>query len=62
MSANYGTHRVVPGAHYGTRDWLAQRVTAVLMTLFTLIGGGCFLLGSLLMWPECMPGTRRKGT
>ena len=37
MSANYGTHRVVPGAHYGTRDWLAQRVTAVLMTLFTLI-------------------------
>ena len=34
----------------------------MLATLFTLIGGGCFLLGSLLMWPECMPGTRRKGT
>jgi len=25
------------GAHYGLRDWLAQRVTAVLMALFTLV-------------------------
>lgn len=37
MSANYGTKRVVTGAHHGARDWLAQRVTAVLMVLFTLI-------------------------
>lgn len=37
MPANYGTKRVVSGAHYGTRDWLAQRVTAVLMTALTLI-------------------------
>ncbi|MBU0589635.1 MAG: succinate dehydrogenase, hydrophobic membrane anchor protein [Gammaproteobacteria bacterium] len=37
MSTNYGTHRSVVGAHYGLRDWLAQRVTAVLMALFTLI-------------------------
>jgi hypothetical protein len=29
--------RVVVGAHYGLRDWLAQRVTAVLMALFTVI-------------------------
>jgi hypothetical protein len=29
--------RTVVGAHYGTRDWLAQRVTAVLMALFTLV-------------------------
>ena len=29
--------RVITGAHYGTRDWLAQRVTAVLMALFTLV-------------------------
>lgn len=27
----------VTGAHYGLKDWLAQRVTAVLMTLY-LIG------------------------
>jgi len=36
MSVNYGSKRVVVGAHYGLRDWLSQRVTAVLMALFTL--------------------------
>jgi succinate dehydrogenase / fumarate reductase, membrane anchor subunit len=33
---NHGSRRVVVGAHYGLRDWLSQRVTAVLMVLFTL--------------------------
>jgi succinate dehydrogenase / fumarate reductase membrane anchor subunit len=33
----YGSQRTVVGAHYGMRDWLSQRVTAVLMALFTLI-------------------------
>ena len=37
MAANYGTKRIVVGAHYGLRDWLAQRITAALMALFTLI-------------------------
>jgi len=37
MSVNYGSKRVVVGASYGMRDWLSQRVTAVLMALFTLI-------------------------
>jgi succinate dehydrogenase / fumarate reductase membrane anchor subunit len=37
MAVNYGSKRVVVGAHYGLRDWLAQRVTAVLMALFTLL-------------------------
>ena len=37
MSDNYGYKRTVVGAHYGLRDWLSQRVTAVLMALFTLI-------------------------
>jgi len=31
------SNRIVVGAHYGMRDWLAQRITAVLMTLFTLV-------------------------
>lgn len=31
---------------------------AMLATTFTLIGGGCFLLGSLLMWPECALGAQ----
>lgn len=37
MSVNYGSKRVVVGAHYGLRDWLSQRVTAGLMALFTVL-------------------------
>jgi succinate dehydrogenase / fumarate reductase membrane anchor subunit len=37
MSVNYGSKRVVVGAHYGMRDWLSQRVTATLMAVFTLV-------------------------
>ena len=37
MAVNYGSKRTVTGAHYGLRDWLAQRVTAALMALFTLV-------------------------
>lgn len=29
--------RLVVGAHYGLRDWLAQRVTAVIMAVYTVI-------------------------
>jgi succinate dehydrogenase / fumarate reductase, membrane anchor subunit len=29
--------RVVVGAHYGLKDWLAQRVTAVVMIVYTLL-------------------------
>lgn len=36
MAVNYGSKRLVVGAHYGFRDWLSQRVTAALMALFTL--------------------------
>ena len=34
---NYGSKRLVVGAHYGFRDWLSQRVTASLMAIFTLV-------------------------
>jgi succinate dehydrogenase / fumarate reductase membrane anchor subunit len=37
MSVNYGSKRVVVGAHYGLRDWLSQRITGGLMALFTII-------------------------
>jgi succinate dehydrogenase / fumarate reductase membrane anchor subunit len=37
MSVNYGSKRVVVGAHYGLRDWLVQRVTAALMALYTIV-------------------------
>ncbi len=36
MAQNFGSKRIVVGAHYGFRDWLSQRVTALLMALFTL--------------------------
>lgn len=36
MEKNYGSKRVVVGAHYGLRDWLSQRITGVLMALFTV--------------------------
>lgn len=29
--------RIVVGAHYGWRDWLAQRVTATVMALYSVI-------------------------
>ena len=29
--------RVVVGAHYGLRDWLAQRITAVIMAAYTVV-------------------------
>jgi succinate dehydrogenase / fumarate reductase membrane anchor subunit len=37
MAVNYGAKRLVVGAHYGFRDWLSQRATAVLMALYTLV-------------------------
>lgn len=44
MAIDFGSRRLTVGAHYGLRDWLVQRVTAVLMTLFTLL-----LIAQLLM-------------
>jgi succinate dehydrogenase / fumarate reductase membrane anchor subunit len=38
--------RIVTGAHYGLRDWLVQRVTAVLMVLYTLFVAGYVVLHS----------------
>ena len=36
-AVNFGSRRIVTGAHYGLRDWLAQRVTAGLMAIFTIL-------------------------
>ena len=36
MASTYGSKRLVVGAHYGLRDWLSQRFTAVVMALFTI--------------------------
>ena len=45
MSNNVGAKRVVVGAHYGLKDWILQRVTAVIMIVFTVILLVAFLLG-----------------
>jgi succinate dehydrogenase / fumarate reductase membrane anchor subunit len=43
---NIGPKRLVVGAHYGLKDWLAQRVTAIVMALYTVILLVSFLGGS----------------
>ena len=30
-------NRVVVGAHYGTSDWLAQRITALIMAVYAVV-------------------------
>ncbi|HYD96877.1 MAG TPA: succinate dehydrogenase, hydrophobic membrane anchor protein [Noviherbaspirillum sp.] len=47
MANNHiGPKRLVVGAHYGMRDWLAQRITAVVMALYTVILLLAFLTGN----------------
>jgi len=41
--------RVITGAHYGVRDWLAQRVTALVIAAYAVL-----FVGALLV---CTPGT-----
>jgi succinate dehydrogenase / fumarate reductase membrane anchor subunit len=36
MASTFGSRRLVVGAHYGLRDWLSQRATALVMAIFTL--------------------------
>jgi succinate dehydrogenase / fumarate reductase membrane anchor subunit len=36
--------RVVTGAHYGLRDWLAQRVTATVMAVYALAFAAAMLV------------------
>jgi succinate dehydrogenase / fumarate reductase membrane anchor subunit len=42
---NIGQRRLVVGAHNGMRDWLAQRLTAILMAVFTIVLLVSFLTG-----------------
>jgi len=43
--------RLVVGAHYGLRDWLAQRITAAIMAVYTLIAAAIVLQNSPLTYP-----------
>ena len=39
MAANIGRKRLVVGAHYGLQEWLAQRVTALVLGLYIIVVG-----------------------
>jgi len=43
---NIGSKRLVVGAHYGLRDWMAQRLTAIIMAIYTVILLVAFLTGN----------------
>ena len=46
-------NRIIVGANYGLKDWLAQRVTAVVMVAYTLLVFVAVLGGAaLLKMPE----------
>lgn len=43
-SQNIGSRRLVVGAHYGVKDFIAQRVTAIILVIYTLVLGVLALL------------------
>ena len=48
-------NRIITGAHYGLRDWLAQRVTAAVMAVYSLIVAVVLLSGqpiSYAVWRD----------
>jgi succinate dehydrogenase / fumarate reductase membrane anchor subunit len=49
-------NRIVVGAHYGWRDWLSQRITAVVMALYTL------LMLVILLWHGGLDYAAWQGT
>ncbi len=47
--------RLVVGAHYGLRDWLAQRITALIMALYSIVIGVVLITGvpaSYAVWKD----------
>jgi len=47
--------RVVVGAHYGLRDWLAQRITGLIMALYSVVLAVVLLSGqpiSYAVWSD----------
>ena len=59
-------NRIVVGAHYGLSSWLAQRITAVIMALYSVILLVVFMRGAPLsygVWKDLFTqGWMRVGT
>ena len=45
------TDRIVTGAHYGLRDWLAQRITAAIMAVYSVIAVVVFVSNKNITYP-----------
>jgi succinate dehydrogenase / fumarate reductase membrane anchor subunit len=45
------TERIVTGAHYGLRDWLAQRITGAIMAVYSIIVALALLSGQPITYP-----------
>ena len=45
------TDRIVTGAHYGLRDWLAQRITGAIMAVYSIIVALALLSGQPITYP-----------
>lgn len=45
VSKNFGPKRLVVGAHYGIFDFLVQRITAIVLAVYTLV----LLIGVLML-------------
>jgi succinate dehydrogenase / fumarate reductase membrane anchor subunit len=45
VNPHFGAKRLVVGAHYGSFDFLAQRITAVILALYTVV----LLIGIFIM-------------
>ena len=43
-------NRIVTGAHYGLRDWLAQRMTAVIMAVYSVVAVYVFLFNKAITY------------
>lgn len=57
------TNRIVTGAHYGLKDWLAQRITAVVLAVYTVVLGVAVLVGPPLAqasWKALFSGSFMK--
>ena len=61
MSTSFGSRRLVVGAHYGLRDWLAQRITSLLMALFTIVVVAQVLFGGRSTTTAGRRSSRRNG-
>ncbi len=56
-------NRIIVGAHYGLKDWLAQRITAIVMATYTIFIAVALASGgasSYASWHALMSGSATR--